>query len=112
MTYKNGKAYLTKRDNELREAVKERNLNSILWVLLEDSLADMEAGVEPRYGLDMLKQSLQHLTSMQNKGGGSKPITETSQALSDFLKLGKKEKKEKKSSKEKVEEEIENEEEE
>jgi hypothetical protein len=102
MAYKNGKAYMSKRDDELRNAVKERNLNSILWVLLEDSLEDMEAGKEPRYGLDMLKQALQHLTSMQNKGG-VKPVTETSSALSDFLKLGKKDKK---SSKEKVEKEL------
>jgi len=86
MAYKNGKTGLNKRDQQIRDALSAKDIQSLLWIFLEDSVEDIEAGKEPRYGLDMFKNTLGHVAQLQAKGI-AKPATDTSKALNDFLKL-------------------------
>jgi len=86
MAYKNGKTQLNKRDQQIRDALAAKDIGSLLWIFLEDSVEDIEAGKEPRYGLDMFKNTLGHVANLQAKGI-SKPATDTSKALDAFLKL-------------------------
>jgi hypothetical protein len=86
MAYKNGKTGLNKRDQQIRDALAAKDIGSLLWIFLEDSVEDIEAGKEPRYGLDMFKNTLGHVANLQAKGI-SKPATDTSKALDAFLKL-------------------------
>ena len=86
MTYKNGKAWLSKRDQSVKDALANKDVASLLWIFLEDSVNDIEAGKEPRYGLDMFKNTLSQVAQLQAKGI-AKPATDTSKALADYLKL-------------------------
>jgi hypothetical protein len=92
MAYKNGKTALNKRDVQVRDALAQKDIASLLWIFLEDSVNDIESGKEPRYGLDMFKNTLTQVAQLQAKGI-AKPQTDTSKALQDFLNLGKKNKK-------------------
>jgi hypothetical protein len=92
MAYKNGKTALNKRDIQIRDALAAKDIASLLWIFLEDSVNDIESGKEPRYGLDMFKNTLTQVAQLQAKGV-AKPQTDTSKALQDFLNLGKKNKK-------------------
>jgi hypothetical protein len=92
MAYKNGKTALNKRDVQVRDALAQKDIASLLWIFLEDSVNDIESGKEPRYGLDMFKNTLTQVAQLQAKGV-AKPQTDTSKALQDFLNLGKKNKK-------------------
>jgi hypothetical protein len=92
MAYKNGKTALNKRDVQIRDALAAKDIASLLWIFLEDSVNDIEQGKEPRYGLDMFKNTLTQVAQLQAKGF-AKPQTDTSKALQDFLNLGKKNKK-------------------
>lgn len=92
MAYKNGKTALNKRDIQIRDALAQKDIASLLWIFLEDSVNDIESGKEPRYGLDMFKNTLTQVAQLQAKGV-AKPQTDTSKALQDFLNLGKKNKK-------------------
>ena len=92
MAYKNGKTALNKRDVQIRDALAQKDIASLLWIFLEDSVNDIESGKEPRYGLDMFKNTLTQVAQLQAKGV-AKPQTDTSKALQDFLNLGKKNKK-------------------
>jgi hypothetical protein len=92
MAYKNGKTALNKRDVQIRDALAQKDIASLLWIFLEDSVNDIESGKEPRYGLDLFKNTLTQVAQLQAKGV-AKPQTDTSKALQDFLNLGKKNKK-------------------
>lgn len=86
MAYKNGKTVLNKRDNQVRNALQGKDIASLLWIFLEDCVEDIEAGKDPRYGMDMFKNTLMQVANLQAKGI-AKPATDTSKALADFLKL-------------------------
>ena len=95
MAYKNGKTALNKRDIQVRDALAQKDIASLLWIFLEDSVNDIESGKEPRYGLDMFKNTLSQVAQLQAKGV-AEPRTDTSKALQDFLNLSEKGKKNKK----------------
>jgi hypothetical protein len=86
MAYKNGKTTLNKRDTQVRAALQGKDIASLLWIFLEDCVEDIESGKEPRYGIDMFKNTLMQVAQLQAKGI-AKPSTDTSKALADFLKL-------------------------
>lgn len=86
MAYKNGKTVLNKRDNQVRNALQGKDIASLLWIFLEDCVEDIEGGKDPRYGMDMFKNTLMQVANLQAKGI-AKPATDTSKALADFLKV-------------------------
>jgi hypothetical protein len=86
MAYKNGKNALSKRDTQVRDALQSKDISSLLWIFLEDCVDDIESGKEPRYGMDMFKNTLMQVANLQSKGI-AKPSTDTSKALDAFLKL-------------------------
>jgi hypothetical protein len=90
MAYKlTGKDKLTKRETGIRDALNNKDIASLLWIFLEDSVQDIEQGKEPRYGLDLFKNTLTQVAQLQAKGV-AKPQTDTSKALQDFLNLSEK----------------------
>ena len=86
MAYKNGKTALNKRETQVRNALQGKDIATLLWIFLEDCVEDIESGKEPRYGIDMFKNTLMQVAQLQAKGI-AKPATDTSKALADFLKV-------------------------
>ena len=71
MAYKNGKPYLTKREQEIRKYLKEKNIEGILWVILNDCFDDMEdSSKSPRHNKTLFSFVIQQLAIMENKKNG------------------------------------------
>ena len=69
MAYRNNKTYLTKREREIRKHLRDRNIEGLLWVILDDCFEDMESNNSARYGKSMLSFVIQQLAVMESKRG-------------------------------------------
>lgn len=67
MAYKNGKTYLTKKIAETRKAIRTKNIEALLWIILSECFEDLEANATPRYGKTMLTFVIQQLAVIENK---------------------------------------------
>ena len=78
MAYKNGKGHLTIRQKNIRKAVKTKNIQFLLWQLVQDCFEDLECDQEPRHGEQMMKFAIQQLALLESK---SKKPTDSASEL-------------------------------
>lgn len=67
MAYKNGKTYLPRRHAAIRKLIKDKNIEGLLWIILQDCFEDLETQTTPRYGKTMLTFVIQQLAVIENK---------------------------------------------
>lgn len=90
MAYKNGKTYVSRRHSAIRKFIKDKNVEGLLWVILQDCFEDMEESKTPRYGKTMLTFVIQQLAVIENKktykGKTGSQIEGTSVRSEDIIK--------------------------
>lgn len=69
MAYQNGKNHLTKSQKLIRTAIRKKDINLILWKLIEECFMDLELNQEPRHGKDFMRFAIQQVAIMEGKKG-------------------------------------------
>jgi hypothetical protein len=67
MPYKGGLSYEDVRTKRIRKGLKNKDISSILWQMLQDCFEDINANKEPRYGKTAMTFCLAQLSQMESK---------------------------------------------
>jgi hypothetical protein len=64
MTYAKGRTYIPKREREVKQLLKKKDIEGLLWLILEDSYG---YGEEPMPPKELKTFAIQQLTLMQSR---------------------------------------------
>jgi len=64
MTYAKGRTYIPKREREVKQLLKKKDIEGLLWLILEDSYG---YGEEPQPPKELKTFAIQQLTLMQSR---------------------------------------------
>ena len=64
MTYAKGRTYIPKREREVKQLLKKKDIEGLLWLILEDSYG---YGDEPQPPKELKTFAIQQLTLMQSR---------------------------------------------
>ena len=64
MTYAKGRTYIPKREREVKQLLKKKDIEGLLWLILEDSYG---YGDEPQPPNELKSFAIQQLTLMQSR---------------------------------------------
>jgi hypothetical protein len=64
MTYAKGRTYIPKREREVKQLLKKKDIEGLLWLILEDSYGYGEEPIPPK---ELKTFAIQQLTLMQSR---------------------------------------------
>jgi hypothetical protein len=64
MTYAKGRTYIPKREREVKQLLKKKDIEGLLWLILEDSYGYVEEPMTPK---ELKTFAIQQLTLMQSR---------------------------------------------
>jgi hypothetical protein len=84
MTYAKGRTYIPKREREVKQLLKKKDIEGLLWLILEDSYG---YGDEPQPPKELKTFAIQQLTLMQSRRKSTSNDAGGDDALSKWLGL-------------------------
>ena len=84
MTYAKGRTYIPKREREVKQLLKKKDIEGLLWLILEDSYG---YGDEPQPPKELKTFAIQQLTLMQSRRKSQANDVGGDDALSKWLGL-------------------------
>ena len=84
MTYAKGRTYIPKREREVKQLLKKKDIEGLLWLILEDSYG---YGDEPQPPKELKTFAIQQLTLMQSRRKSQANEVGGDDALSKWLGL-------------------------
>lgn len=84
MTYAKGRTYIPKREREVKQLLKKKDIEGLLWLILEDSYG---YGDEPQPPKELKTFAIQQLTLMQSRRKSTSNDVGGDDALSKWLGL-------------------------
>ena len=82
MTYAKGRTYIPKREREVKQLLKKKDIEGLLWLILEDSYG---YGDEPQPPKELKTFAIQQLTLMQSRRKSTSNDVGGDDALSKWL---------------------------
>lgn len=84
MTYAKGRTYIPKREREVKQLLKKKDIEGLLWLILEDSYGYGEEPLPPK---ELKTFAIQQLTLMQSRRKSQANDVGGDDALSKWLGL-------------------------
>lgn len=84
MAYAKGRTYIPRREREVKQFLKKKDIEGLLWLILEDSYGYGDEPIPPK---ELKTFAIQQLTLMQSRKKGVTQTGNTEDALSKWLGL-------------------------